>query len=237
MNKLGVVAKRLNPAQLGRRDWLALSVGAVVAVGLLTGLTAIKHARVVPLKPTATALTITWLPDTVKRWDKQIVEMSQKYNIDPDFLAIIMTLESGGYAKAQSEAGAQGLMQVTPPTAKDIADRYLKEPTTNYDLTDPRTNVEFGAAYLALLRNEFGERVQGPSWNATVELVAAGYNGGPGAANRLYKGIGLTDTQTVVYSRDAFNMWRERHAKSSPTYERWLERGGSRLIELAQSGQ
>jgi soluble lytic murein transglycosylase-like protein len=107
----------------------------------------------------------------------------------------------------------------------------------SYNLADPKTNIEFGAAYLAYIRDVFGEAQQGPSWDATVELIAAGYNGGPGAAHNLYHGLGLTDTQTVVYSRDAFNMWRERHASSSPTFDRWKERGGQRLLDAAQAAQ
>ncbi len=94
---------------------------------------------------------------------------------------------------------------------------------------------EFGTAYLAYLRKEFGMAKQDPDWNSTVELVAAGYNGGPGAANSLFKGLGLRDTQTLAYSRDAFNMWRERRAGNSPTFDRWQERGGSTLIEKAQA--
>jgi soluble lytic murein transglycosylase-like protein len=161
--------------------------------------------------------------------------MAQKYDIDPNLIAIIMTIESGGYAKATSEAGAKGLMQIMPPTAGDIASRYLKEPRTTYDLQDPRTGIEFGTAYLALLRDEFGSADQGPSWNSTVESIAAAYNGGPGAANSLEQGAGLRDTQTVAYSRDVFNMWRERHAASSPTFDRWVERGGSVLIDKAKN--
>ena len=214
-----------------------LTIGAVAAVGLLTGAVLIRQASIVPLRSKAGHITASWIPETVKRWDKPIAEMAQKYDIDPDLLAILMTLESGGYSKAKSEAGAEGLMQITPPTAQDIAKKYLKHPVESYDLLDPRTNIEFGAAYLAHLRDVFGERGQGPSWDATVELIAAGYNGGPGAAGKLYRGEGLRDTQTVVYSRDAFNMWRERHAKSSPTFDRWVERGGSALLEKATAEQ
>jgi soluble lytic murein transglycosylase-like protein len=187
-----------------------------------------------PLKPQTQTITSPWIPATVKHWQTPITQMSQKYKIDPNLLAIIMTLESGGNPKASSEAGAHSLMQITDPTAKDIAQKFLKKPVSKYNLNDPNTNIEFGAAYLAYLRDTFGEWQQGPSWNSTVELVAAGYNGGPGAANRLYKGRGLTDTQTVVYSRDAFNMWRERNAPNSPTYDRWLERGGQALIDAAK---
>jgi soluble lytic murein transglycosylase-like protein len=206
----------------------ALTVSAVVGVAWLF------YEKQIPLKPEYAGITSPWIPPSVRKWDKPINEMAKKYKVDPDLIGIIITLESGGYPKARSEAGAKGLMQITSPTAKDIAAKFLKKPVKNYNLYDPRTNIEFGTAYLAWLRDEFGEPKQGPDWNSTVELIAAGYNGGPGAANSVEQGKGLTDEQTVVYSRDAFNMWRERHAKSSPTFERWKERGGIDLINKAK---
>ena len=230
--RLKPLLRRLRRRVPGPRDWLLLSMGAMLA---FIGLRAVAFVQSLhkPLSPETGHLAITWLPDSVKRWQQPIEEMGKKYDIDPDLLGILMTMESGGYPKAHSEADAQGLLQVTPPTAKDIAAKFLKQPVSSYDLYDPRTNIEFGAAYLAYLRDTFGSRHQGPDWNATVELIAAGYNGGPGAAGSLEKGQGLHDSQTVVYSRDAFTMWRERHAASSPTFDRWKERGGSSLIMRA----
>lgn len=182
-----------------------------------------------------TGITARWIPATVKHWQPQIIAMAKKYNIDPNAVAIIMTLESGGDPQAHSAADAEGLMQITPITAQDIAAHRLQKPVKSYNLKDTNTNIEFGTAYLAFLRDVYQDDTQGPSWNATMELIAAGYNGGPSAATSLYQGTGLTDTQTVVYSRDAFNMWRERRAKDSPTYDRWLERGGIDLINAAKS--
>ena len=179
-------------------------------------------------------ISISWIPATVKQWEQPITQMAQKYNIDANVLAIIMTMESGGYTKADS-GQAQGLMQITPPTASDIASKYLKKPVASYDIWDPQTNIELGAANLAHLRDIFGSSNQAPSWDTTVELIAAGYNGGPGAAGSLEKGEGLHDMQTVSYSRDAYNMWRERHAPDSPTFDRWKERGGIDLIQKAQT--
>lgn len=217
------------------RDILVFLLGALI---MFVGIKLVTLIRTpVPLEPESPDITIRWLPATVKQWRAPILEMSKKYNLDPNLIAIIITLESGGYAKSESSAGARGLMQITPLTAQDIAAKFLKEPRKNYDLLNPRTNIEFGTAYLSYLRDEFGAPSQGPSWVSTVELLAAGYNGGPGAANRLEQGKGLTDVETVVYSRDAFNMWRERHAAKSPTYERWLERGGFNLVDMAKAAQ
>jgi soluble lytic murein transglycosylase len=215
------------------RDWIVVAIGAFLGLLLVRGVQLIR-LHDIPLANNTPQITTPWIPDTVKRWQTPIDEAAKKYNIDPDVIAIIMTMESGGYTKADS-GEAQGLMQITPLTAKDIAARHLKKPTTKYDLWDPHTNIEFGAAYLAYLRDTFGSSDQSPSWNTTVELIAAGYNGGPGAASALNKGEGLRDMQTVSYSRDAFNMWRERHAKTSPTYQRWLDRGGSDLVSKAQA--
>jgi soluble lytic murein transglycosylase-like protein len=219
-----------------RREWLLLASGSLIVLAGVGIVTLLNHSRL-PLKPEASTITSPWIPSTVKHWQGPINEMARKYKIDPNLVAIVMTVESGGGAKAGSEADAHGLMQITPPTAKDIAAKYLKKPVTKYDLWDPRTNIEFGTAYLALLRKEFGTWQQGPTWNSTVELIAAGYNGGPVAANHVEQGKGLHDTQTVIYSRDVFNMWRERHAGSSPTFDRWKERGGSRLIDAAKAQQ
>lgn len=209
-----------------------IAIGVIIALAVWGIATLIAHSKT-PLAPESSTITSPWIPSTVKYWHKPIEEMAKKYDIDPDYLAIIMTMESGGYAKANS-GEAEGLMQITPLTAKDIASRYLKKPVNSYNLYDPDTSIEFGAAYLAILRDNFGSYKQGPSWNDTAELVAAAYNGGPGAANSIEDGQGLTDDQTLIYSRDAHNMWRERHAKSSPTYNNWLSRGGSDLINAAK---
>ena len=216
-----------------RRDVFLLLIGALVVLTVL-GINHLIEAARVPLQPKSSAITSPWIPATVKRWQGPIGEMAKKYDVNPDLIAIIMTLESGGYSKANS-GFAQGLMQVSPLTAKNIAAKFLKAPTKTYDIWNPRTNIEFGTAYLAYLRDQFGATDQGPSWNATVELIAAGYNGGPGAAGNLERGKGLHDMQTVVYSRDAYNMWRERHAAVSPTFDRWKERGGYSLLNLAKA--
>ena len=216
-----------------QRDYLAFTVGIVVTLLILLGINLIKNMQT-PLSPESPSITAAWLPSTVTRWRIPIEDMSKKYNIDPNLVAIIITMESGGYSKAKSEAGAEGLMQITPLTAKDIASKYLKQPVSKYNLQDARTNIEFGTAYLAFLRDYFGGVDKGPDSISLVELIGAGYNGGPGTAQAMLDGEGLKDTQPVIYSRDAFNMWRERHAKTSPTFDRWKERGGSTLIDKAK---
>lgn len=217
-------------------DFGMVAAGAL-AVLAIVGVVNWRYNTQVPLPYQDAGITAKWVPPTVTHWRTLIDQMAQKYNIDANVVAIAMIMESGGDPQALSEDGARGLMQITPLTAGDIAKKFLKQPRDKYELSDPATNIEFGTAYLAYLRDTFGEPQQSPSWTYTVELVAAGYNGGPGAANSLYKGNGLTDTQTVVYSRDAFNMWRERRALDSPTFDRWKERGGQTLLDNAKLHQ
>jgi soluble lytic murein transglycosylase-like protein len=230
--KLGRKIRR----RFSSRDLVFILVGAALASAGFAILTLIYQSRV-PLRPETAAIDSPWIPATVKHWQPQIDAMAKKYNIDPTFLAIIMTMESGGDPNANS-GEAVGLMQITAPTAKDIASKYLKKPVSKYNLYNPDTSIEFGAAYLSYLRNTFGDYTQAPSYDLTAEAVGTGYNGGPGAAASLLEGNGVTDEQTVLYSRNVLYFWRERHASSSPAYLRWRdEAGGIRLIQAAEADQ
>lgn len=182
----------------------------------------------------SSGLDIPWLPETVLRFKKEIEHQARRYDINANLVAIIMTLESGGYTKADS-GQAQGLMQITPYTGSDIATKFIHEPQKDYDVFKPKTSIEFGAAYMSYLRKEFCSHVAESDGSYCAELIAAGYNGGPGAANSLYKGEGLHDVQTATYARNVLNMWRERGARQSPTYLRWLSAGGQSLITAAQN--
>ncbi len=217
------------------RAGIIFLVGGLVVALAWSGSTIMAHMAV-PIHYKAATAVPAWMPQTVRHWDGLIEQTAAKYNIDANLLRIVMTIESGGYAKADS-GQAVGLMQITPTTGSEIAKKHLKTARASYDLYDPATSIEFGAAYLVYLRGVFCDAADDPTGNVCVELITAGYNGGPGAANNLFKGAGLTDIQTVSYSRDALNMWRERVSMSSPTYERWLARGGQDLIDKATEAQ
>src|SRR6478735_8243796 len=127
---------RMKSSTLSVRDTVMISAGVALAAAGFIGLHVIRNSKTaVPYQEEG--ITARWIPSTVKRWDRQINEMAKKYDIDANFIAIIMTLESGGNAKAKSEADAVGLMQVTPPTAEDISKKFLKKPVDKYDLKDP----------------------------------------------------------------------------------------------------
>lgn len=231
---MGRLSKRRRWVLKHRRSVTILAIIGVFILAITVGLQGNrKESSNSVLSPQTDTISIRWLPDSVTRWHRPVELMAAKYQIDPNLLAIIITMESGGYTKATSHVGAQGLMQVMPATAGDIARKYLASPQTDYDIYNPATNIEFGAAYLSYLRDRLGTSEQGPSWNDTVELVAAGYNGGPGTADKIVNGEQRTNKENISYSRDVVGMWRERNAASSPTYQRWLDRGGSNLVNAA----
>ncbi|MFN3936397.1 MAG: transglycosylase SLT domain-containing protein [Gemmobacter sp.] len=96
----------------------------------------------------------------------------------PDGLAVprplalsIARRESEFRIDAVSPAGALGLMQLMPGTAKLMADKLGLPHDVPRLTVDPAYNAALGSAYLAHLEQEFG-----PS----LALVAAGYNAGPG---------------------------------------------------------
>ena len=100
----------------------------------------------------------------------------------PEALTLaIARRESEFYAAAISGAGARGLMQLMPGTAKQMA-TTLGLPYSRARLTsDPAYNAQLGTAYLARLIEEFGEN---------YVLVAVGYNAGPSRARQWIKDFG-----------------------------------------------
>ena len=214
-----------------RKEAVGFVLGVIFSALLVEGYVLIEQNQIaMPYKKQSAAPA--WLPETVTRFRPEIEVQAAKYNLDASFVMIIMTLESGGFTRADS-GFARGLMQVTPSTAAEIAQKHLKTPVATYDLFDPKTSIEFGVAYLAYLRNTYCDGGDGPTWDTCAEVIAAGYNGGPSAAVRVVEGKGIEIAETLYYSRNAYGLWRERHAEKSPTLERWKAAGGRRLIDQA----
>lgn len=241
--------ERRKNRHMTRREMLvgatALSMGvflSLAGVGVAERLASERNHPLTPENGSAEShLAVAWLPSSVKRWQSKIEQQSAAYAIDPNLVAIMMTVESGGDPAADSGV-AKGLMQITEPTAQDIAHRILKTKRDTYDLHNPDTSIEFGAAYIRYLIDQVGDASQGPSWDETVTLVAAGYNGGLSAA-KSYQQHGWQgleeydkDQQAFRYARYVHVMWQERHDPLSFAYRNWYEAGnGKALIDQAQN--
>ncbi|PZA18976.1 lytic transglycosylase [Modestobacter versicolor] len=87
-----------------------------------------------------------------------------KHGISPALLAAVAKTESGFNSAAVSSAGATGLMQFMPGTAKGLG----------VDPTDPASSIDGAARYLSSLTRQFG----------STELALAAYNAGPGTVQR-----------------------------------------------------
>jgi soluble lytic murein transglycosylase-like protein len=90
--------------------------------------------------------------------------------LKPALIHAVVTVESGYQPQAVSKAGAVGLMQLMPDTARQYG-------VTNRH--DPEQNLRGGARYLCDLLNQYSN---------DLALTLAAYNAGPGAVSR-YKGI------------------------------------------------
>lgn len=91
-------------------------------------------------------------------------------DVSPALVLAVISVESAGRINAVSHAGAQGLMQLMPGTAKRFGVN---------DSNDPKQNIRGGVAYLDWLLKEF---------NRDPVLALAGYNAGEGAVAK-YQGV------------------------------------------------
>ena len=94
-------------------------------------------------------------------------------------------------ADARSHAGAMGLMQLMPATARETARRYAIPYSGNHDALIPERNIALGAAYLSGLSQQFrGNRV----------LASAAYNAGPGRVRQWTRGMGSLPADVWIES-------------------------------------
>lgn len=100
------------------------------------------------------------------------------YDLDPSLVAAVVYTESKFDPRAESSAGALGLMQLLPDTAQGIADRTGGGNFKPADLYDPELNVRYGCWYLNALRDKYSDHPQ------ALELALAAYNAGQGNVDR-----------------------------------------------------
>lgn len=105
-----------------------------------------------------------------------LVARAREFELDPALLRGLVRQESAFDAHAKSRAGAMGLMQLMPATAKSLARSVLRSRYRGAFLYDPGVNAELGAAYLRRLVNRF---------DGSTILALAAYNGGPSRIARV----------------------------------------------------
>jgi soluble lytic murein transglycosylase len=121
-------------------------------------------------------------------WRDEVAEAAKRAGLDPFLVAAIVREESSYYPRAVSRAGARGLMQLMPSTAKPMADVRGLPFEGGGLLDDPRANLEMGTAFLAGLMKEFGE----------PRLAIAAYNAGPKRVRDWWKARRTGDMEAFV---------------------------------------
>lgn len=112
-------------------------------------------------------------------YDDLITKESKKYGVDPQLIYSIIKIESNYNDRAVSSAGAQGLMQLMPQTAKrfSVTDSF-----------DSEQNIKAGIEYIAFLIDRYQD----------VNYALAAYNAGENAVDN-YMGIPpYKETQNYV---------------------------------------
>jgi soluble lytic murein transglycosylase-like protein len=162
------------PRKLPHFRSLKFAPFVLLSLFLFTNVTGILFSRV--MAPVAVASpAIAPLPADIptsgdQQLDRLIYDVGQREGVDPRFIHAVIWQESKYIVAARSHAGAQGLMQLMPATAK----RFGCE-----DPNDPAANIEAGTKYLHWLLKRF---------SGNVELALAGYNAGEGSVDK-YNGI------------------------------------------------
>ena len=110
-----------------------------------------------------------WFP---LRYSANVRVYASQDHLDAALLAAVIEAESKFNANAQSSAGAVGLMQLTPSTAKGIAQYTGGSRFQVSDLENPDINIRYGAWYLGHLLEKYrDERLALAAYNAGQQNV------------------------------------------------------------------
>ncbi|NCF38282.1 MAG: transglycosylase SLT domain-containing protein [Gammaproteobacteria bacterium] len=131
-----------------------------------------------------------------KRFASKIAEVASRYQVPEGLLHAVIAIESAYDPNAVSRAGAVGLMQLMPATAKryGVANRQ-----------DPSANLTGGTRYLKDLLLRF---------DSNLELALAGYNAGENAVEKYGNQI-PPYAETLSYVRKVLELYSQQAAELS----------------------
>ncbi len=140
-------------------------------------------------------------------YEHVIVGHARNYELDAPLLAAVVYRESRFDADARSPAGAVGLMQLLPSTAKGIAVNTGGSRFVVSDLYDPELNVRYGAFYLRRLLVKY---------DGDERLALAAYNAGQRHVDEwVAHGSGIAFPETRQYVAEVLEL-RDVYARAYP---------------------
>lgn len=134
-------------------------------------------------------INLGWeIRSTGRPWDRRLLRVvfpfpyrelvmreAAEWGVDPFVLAALIRQESAFKADIRSRAGAMGLMQVMPPTGRELARAHGPEGFAASVLSIPEVNLHLGAAFFVEMSRRYG---------GDLPLVLSAYNAGPTRATR-----------------------------------------------------
>jgi len=176
-------ARRTSRATVRRRRL----AGFVMLLG--AGAIALGVAGIAGIGPLGDAVREITLP---LRHEDIIRQQAADKDVDAALIAAVIYEESK-FRDQTSDAGARGLMQITPQTADYIADKSGGIAFEQGDLASPQINIAYGAWYLRYLKDKYEDR----------ELAAvAAYNAGEGRVDEWVStagGLDLFDEGDIAF--------------------------------------
>ncbi len=159
-----------------KKNYISAVIASVVVVALLIGAS-------VFLKMSHNEYVYSSYP---LKYREEVEAASKKYGVDKYLIYAVIKTESNFDPKAESHAGAVGLMQLMPKTFEWLQTYYVNEDYENYtfdDMKTPGLNIEYGANLLSVLLDMY----------ESEDTALCAYNAGVGNVDKWLEDSSYSD--------------------------------------------